>query len=110
MHFVATIVEAAYLFQFAEEQGIAYYNSIQNLIYRGDEESRNRHHRWFKQSCFVVGRDDFDPYWQDDRIDWAPQVEEMVRRYMTTHDIEVLVIVTGKDAYLVKPLTIPRTR
>ena len=106
--FVATVVEAAVLFQFAEEEGIAYYNSIQDLIWRGDEEN-NRRHQWYT-TAFTVGRDDFDPYWLDDRIDWVPQVEEMVRRYMTVHDIEVLFIVVSTNSYVIEPLNIPRNQ
>lgn len=109
MHFVATVVEAAVLFQFAEEQGIAYYNSIQDLIWRGDEENNRRHYQWYT-TAFTVGRDSFDPYWLDDRINWVWQVQEMVRRYMFVHDIEVLFIVVSTNSHVIKPLTIPRNQ
>lgn len=106
-HIQASVVDSADLFKFAEQEGIAYYNAIQNLIYRGDQENSRRHHDWFRQSCFTVGVDEFDEYWQDDRRNWLPEVEQMVRCYMARHGIETLVIVTGKDSYVTKPLRTP---
>ncbi len=88
MHITATVIKVSDLFESAEENGIANYNVIQDLIYYGDEP---RHSLWTR-SCFTVVRDAIP--------DWIPQVEEMVRLYMDAHDIEVLVIVTGRDAHL----------
>ena len=91
MHFVATVIKASDLFEFAEEEGIADYFGNQEFIAGGDPEE---HFMWNLWSCFTVSRDSM-PDW-----DWVPQVKEMVTRYMSYHDIEVLVIVTGTDAHL----------
>jgi hypothetical protein len=105
MHIQAAVIDAAELYCFAEREGIATYNGIQTLIYRNDDPGHNRrHHKWFSQSCFVVGVDEFDERWRDDRINWLPEVEQMVRRYMAKHEIETLVIVTGQDAWITDPL------
>jgi hypothetical protein len=105
MHIVATIVKATELFAFAEQEEIAY--NIKTLIYTGDAEHSYRHRLWFNQTCFTVGCDEFDAYWANP-IDWVPEVELMVRKYMAVHNIEVLVIVTGTDAHVTQPLTLPR--
>jgi hypothetical protein len=99
MHIQASVIEAPYLYQFAESAGIAYYNQIQHVIYRTDDAGHNRRHRQWFLDCFTVGIDDFDEYWQDDKIDWHPLVEQMVRLYMIEHEIETLVIVTSKCAH-----------
>ena len=106
-HLDTAVIEASSLFVYAEEQGIAYYNEIQDIIYRPDpavEYEHNRRHRNWHRSCFIVGADDFESYWQEDRTDWDPRVEAMVRRYMAEHDLRTLVIATQKDAYLLEPL------
>lgn len=89
MHFVATIIKASDLFKFAKEQGIA--KDIRDLIEY--DQIDNDHFMW-NRSCFSVRYDTILD------LDWAPSVKEMVRRYMAIHDIEVLVIVTGRDAHL----------
>jgi hypothetical protein len=89
MPFAATVAKASELFEFAEDQLIADYYHIQDLI-EGDPEE---HFMWNK-SCFTVTHDSISEW------DWAPQVEEMVNRFMWNYDIELLVIVTDDDAHL----------
>ena len=100
MHFVATVVKATDLFGFSEEMEIADYWAIQDILEKGNPKE---HCQW-RLSCFTVTRDSV-PDW-----DWVPQVKEMVTRYMSYHDIEVLVIVTGKNAHINQPLTLSRNR
>ena len=91
MHFVATIVKAGDLFEFAEDQGVADYFAIQGIIEEADPEE---HFMWSLGSCFTVTRESVADW------NWEPQVKEMVTQYMSYHGIELLVIVTGTDAHL----------
>ena len=92
MHFVATVAKASDLFDFSEEMEIADYWAIQDILESADPEE---HFMW-GLSCFTVTRDSLSDW------DWEPRLKEMVARYMSYHDIEVLVIVTGTDAHLVR--------
>ena len=84
----ATVVKASELFEFAEQEELADYWAMDDLI---DVERQRQHSLWHR-SCFTLIR--------GGEHDWLPQVKEMVRRYMNLHNIEVLVIVNGTDAHL----------
>jgi len=90
MHFVATIAEADDLFDFAEEMEIADYWAIHDIL----EEADSVEHVLWSLSCFTVTRESLTEW------NWAPQIMEMVTRYMSHYDIEVLVIVTTTDVHL----------
>ena len=102
----ATVIEAADLYMYAEQKGIAFYNEIQHIIFRNeDRDHQRRHHLWWKPA-FTVGIDDFDEYWDEDQIKWDNRVTTMVKGFMEENDIKVLVI-CDKHAHLINPLPVP---